>query len=121
FNQLKKEEQRWQWAKETGDIYRGLTAVLMEQGRHQEALQLWQWYKASPFREALNRNQDSSGSRWPEIEASVPRQNLSYATDTRLVFVSTRTQLFIWAIGRAGMKSVSIPVKQDDLQRRIQQ
>src|SRR5205823_1542884 len=109
FNQSATEEQRWKWTNETGDVYRGLTAVLMEQGRHQEALQLWQWYQGSPFRETFNHKPDSSGSRWPEIEATILRQSLPSTSDTRLVYVSARNYLFIWIIRGAGIESVSVP------------
>lgn len=118
---LQAEEKRRQWARETGDLYRGLVSVLLQEGREQEAVQLFEFYRYRPFAAPSRMAPSSSGPKWADIEQAVLRQPLPQFSNTRLVYVSTRNQLYILTIGSDGIKATAHNENRDDLQRRIQQ
>lgn len=118
---LATESDRRQWIKEKGDVYRGLVEVFLEQQRDQEALQLWEWYQARSFVRDTGFAEDTVKSQWVDIEQTVLNQPLPSISATRLVYASTRNHLHIWRIGSAGIKTVSVPEKRNDLQRKIVQ
>lgn len=105
---------------ETGDLYRGLVQVYMQQKREQEALQLWEWYQAhsSGAGDTLGI---TGPPKWPEIERSVLNQPVPDGATPRLVYVSTRDKLLVWAFGISGTKTAELPVKREGLQRRIRE
>ena len=106
---------------ETGDLYRGLVQVYVEQKREQEALQLWEWYQASYFGAGDKLVNTTGPPKWPEIERSVLNQPVPDGATLRLVYVSTRDKLLVWAFGISGTKTAELSVKRDELQRRIRE
>jgi CHAT domain-containing protein len=119
LRRLESHRERRQWAGETGDVYRGLVEVLLDQKNDQEAMLLWQWYQARPF-EADGRSEEGNlDPQWSDIERTVLRQPLPSISDKRLVYASTRRRLIIWKIGNAGIQAVWVPEKREDLERTI--
>jgi CHAT domain-containing protein len=120
FHDLKKGERRF-WTLETGDLCRGLVEVLLLQKRDQEALQLREWFQTHRFAEEPQTQPRAARARWPDIEQTVLGQPMPPASGVRLVYASTRDRLYIWLISSAGIRTVSVPAKRDDLQALIRQ
>jgi CHAT domain-containing protein len=115
------EEQRRNRMEETGDLYRGLVRVYIQQNRGQEALQLWEWYQTRSFAMG-DKLMDAKGPpKWSDIERSVLNQPLPAGATPRLVYVSTRDKLLVWTFGVSGTKTAELPVKREELQRRIRE
>jgi CHAT domain-containing protein len=103
LDKLKNGSKRRQWAKETGEIYRGLVGALLGQGYKVEALQLWEWYKSRLWGSDFGTT-SSGGASWSEIESEVRRVPLlSKGPDTRLIYAYVKDRLYIWTIGAAGL------------------
>jgi CHAT domain-containing protein len=102
FGLLLDQEKRLSWMKETGEIYCGMIGVLLEQGRNEQALQLWEWY--------LSHRWDSEGHKslagrisWPEIENEV-RVTSVPASGTRLVYALIKGRIYLWAIRNGNLR-----------------
>ncbi len=115
------EEQRRSWMEENGDLYRGLAQVYVQQNREQEALQLWEWYQTRSFTADDKLGEPNGRPKWSDIERSVLNQPLPSGETARLVYVSTRDKLLVWTFDASGMKTAAIPVKREDLRRRVRE
>jgi CHAT domain-containing protein len=115
------EEQRRKRMEETGDLYRGLVQVYIQQKREQEALQLWEWYQAHSFGVGDKLVDTTGPPTWPDIEQSVLNQPVPDGATPRLVYVSTRDKLLVWTFGVSGSKTGELSVKREELQRRIRE
>lgn len=117
FYDLKKERDRQHWTREISDLCRGLAEVLLFQKRDAEALQLWEWFQSRSFVQPPQPH--ANQVQWTEIEQTVLNQPLPLASETRLVYASSRDRVYIWIVSSTGIKTVWVPVKRDELQRQI--
>lgn len=121
FGSLKVSEKRLAWMKVTDEIYRGLIGVFLEQGRNEQALQLWEWYRSHPW--VLEVRPEGTGSKisWLEIESEVRRVSIPFSSsDTRLIYAFIKDRIYIWTIGSAGAKMAPpVEIKQELMQQRI--
>lgn len=118
---LSNERKRQQWTSETGEIYRGLVGVLLQEKNEREALQLWEWYQARSFAQRADAPQQASGSSWAEIEQTILGAPLPDSSSTRLVYATTKDRVYLWMTGRSGIKAVVLPENRADLEHKIQQ
>ena len=115
------EEQRRNRMEETGDLYRGLVQVYIQQNREQEALKLWEWYQTRSLAMGDEPIDAKGPPKWSDIERAVLNQPLPAGATPRLVYVSTRDKLLVWTFGASGTNIAELPVKREELQRRIRE
>jgi CHAT domain-containing protein len=110
FGNLKTDENRLPWSKETGELYRGLIDILLARGENVRALQLWEWYQSRPWASAANQ----TGSRqisWPQIEGEILGVPVSApAGGIRLIYAFIRDRVCIWTVSGSGVR-MPAPVK----------
>lgn len=121
LHQFVSEDERKQWIEETGDVYRGLVEVFLQENRNEEALKLWEWYQARAFQQEPEPERELADPKWDQIEPTILTQPLPPSSVTRLVYASTRNYLHIWTISSTGISTVAVAEKREDLRRKIRQ
>lgn len=102
------------WLLATGKTYRGLTRSLLELGRDRDALSVWEQFQSR----SLDRTSSSNEHRTPEL-LSTPNYPLPPVSQPHLIYASFQDGLQVWLAIGSQIHSQWVPVKQDDLQRRV--
>ncbi len=97
FGLLPDQEERLSWMNETSEIYRGMVGVMLEQGRNEQALQLWEWYLSRSWDSEGDHKSLAGGISWSEINNQARLTDLS-STGTRLVYAVIQGRIYLWAI-----------------------
>lgn len=122
FADARSDRERAEWLRATGESYRGLVRVLLEQKKPREALERWEWYKSRPLlRETNNESGHVIASSEGKIELQATNTALPRLTEVRVVYASFEDGLQIWVYRNARVSSTWVPVKKIDLQQAVQE
>ncbi|PYP87504.1 MAG: hypothetical protein DMG65_17160 [Candidatus Angelobacter sp. Gp1-AA117] len=115
---LHRREDRQKWADETGELYRGLVNVFMEQKKELQALQLWRWYQARTL--AASGDVQTGGISWDEIQGQVSTVPLpAEESGVRIVYAAMKDNLYAWTIKGTEVKAFSVAKKQKTLKEMV--
>ena len=89
------ERDRLAWSRSYGSAYRGLAQVLIHQSRTDEALQLWESFRASDLRGFANRKSGGGSEAGIEDIANAQR---ALGKNVALVYMLTDDGLVTWAV-----------------------
>ena len=118
---LQTERERLAWKKQTEPVFKGIVRLLLEQGKIKEALETWEWYRASShtqpsvhgstgiFTEIANASQPSYGV--PIDFKVLFRQN-----KTMLAYAVLPDYIAGWIYDERGIKFVRISPPLDELE-----
>lgn len=120
---LKNDKDRLEWLRATGESYRGLVRVLLEQKKSNEALARWEWYKS---RSAQNESflSDSgipARSQEEQVSRSAFKPALPHSIETRLIYASFEDGLQIWLYRNGHVESKWVHIQRSDLEQKAQE
>ena len=125
---LRDEREREVWVRDMRDVYRAVAEIRWESNDIEEALAVWEWYRAAALRkdaavmaEGSNVSDSielTSLDAGPSLPPMPQVRELSDLTDrTVLVYLQTPRRLLIWLIDKQGVTSKQVLIAQDELQR----
>lgn len=112
---------RLDWLRITDASYRGLVRTLLRQGKQQEALTRWEWYKNLPVAQGETSNfADLRGPMPSAAQVQKPPASLPQMTGTRVVYAIFKDGLQIWLVRNSGIQGRWVEIRQSDLEQNIQ-
>jgi len=106
---------RLKWIGGADPIYRGLTLVLLDQGKDGDALALWEWYRSR----ALQDTQPVTEFSWNQLKGEIFRTLPAFPSETRLIYASFDDRLQLWVVNARGVKATPVKIRQADLERQV--
>ncbi|HEV3039981.1 MAG TPA: CHAT domain-containing protein [Candidatus Angelobacter sp.] len=122
FAGLKSGDKRLAWMKDTEETYRGLVGTLLGQGRNEQALQLWEWYRAHFWDVERNYAGDMDRVSWQQIQNEVSQVPVrTPASGDRVVYAFIKDRIVIWTITSAGMIKMppAFEIRREKLEQHI--
>jgi CHAT domain-containing protein len=116
LSSVKDERDRLAWARSYGSAYRGLTQVLIDQSRTDEALQVWDTFRASDLRQ-FSRN---AGSEMNDGANVIAKSQQALGKAVALVYMVADGGLAIWAVSAQKIEFKFLRLDQSALLRRAQ-
>lgn len=118
FADVKNDKERMEWLRVTGESYRGLVRVLLEEKKQQEALARWEWYKSRPLpHPAQESDPRPVGANRQKQANDAPLPQLP---EPRVIYASFEDGLQIWVYRAGRVRSAWVPVKRSDLRQAIE-
>jgi CHAT domain-containing protein len=115
FSSINDESLRLKWVNGVDPVYRGLVLDLLQQGKDEDALQLWEWYGG---RSAQSQDRLNDGSQ-DGLKKKISAPLLFPDSQTRLIYAAFEDRLQIWTVHERRIRSRSIKIKQSDLERKV--
>lgn len=109
------ESSRLKWINGIDPVYRGLVLVLLEQGRDEDALKLWEWYGGR----SGQVSQKASARPWDVLQRDIFKPIALSDPHPRFVYAVFEDRLQIWTEQARSIKGRSVKVKQSDLEKQV--
>lgn len=107
---LASEADRVQWISGAERLYRGLVLNLLQQGREQQALQLWEWSRTR----SLPENSSVEALSWEMLKKEISKP-LPLGPHERLIYAVLEDRLQIWIADSKAVQSRPAMIQQSDL------
>lgn len=119
---LQTERERLAWKKQTEPVFKGIVRLLLEQGKTKQALETWEWYRASShvqpsvhghigiFEEIANASQLPSG-------VPIDFKGSFRQSKTMLAYAVLPDYIAAWIYDERGINFVRISAPLDELER----
>src|SRR6202012_2161852 len=115
LSSINDESLRLKWINGIDPVYRGLALDLLQQGKDEDALRLWEWYGGRSAQSQHHLDDMSPDGLKKEI--STP---LSFPdSQTRLIYAAFEDRLQIWIVHEGKIVSRTVKIKQSDLERKV--
>jgi len=106
---------RLKWVGGADPIYRGRILVLLDQGKDEDALALWEWYRSRP----VDQRHPATEVSWDAMKREIFHSLPAFTPETRLIYASFEDRLQVWAMNAGGIKARRVKIRQADLERQV--
>ena len=111
--------QRLQWTTRTEDLYKGLIRVWIEEGQHENAWKLWEWYKSRSMvaDKGLRLANGYEKIAWTEFQKRIFASVTLSEPAERIVYIAYDDGVQIWLIHGETIQPHWVPVDRHKLER----
>jgi CHAT domain-containing protein len=115
LSSVKDEPSRLKWIDGVDSVYRGLILALLDQGKTEDAFDLWEWYVGR----TASLPEKTAYQPWKIMREKIFRPIAFPASPTRLIYAAFEDRLQIWTVQDNRIKGSTVKIRQADLERLI--